>query len=235
MALENILNSIRSDGFTNPIANAISTTVGAFQIPSVSELQVLATNQAAVSGLPIPPSGEVVAAQAAIVNTINTINTLIGHSDRVSGVDLSGDGTLATIAKTMGAARKINGDQSCSTVIAAFGAIAKAQEYVDEINEAFQKIEDFKQDVIGKIASTTAALGNLSTKIANQIISDTTALVNAQLQIAEAALANSVTELAQDECMGAIMSSVMSQGLKNEVNKVIAEESLKFRKAQYGY
>jgi hypothetical protein len=231
-----ILNSIRSgSGFTNPISNAISTTVGAFNIPSVSELQAAATAQSLVTGLPVPPAGEIVAAQAAIVNTVNSINSLIGHSDRISGVDLTGNGTLATIAKTMGAARKSNGEKSCATVLGAFGTIAKAQQYIDEVQGVLETINQFKNNVAANIAGMTAAAGVFVTKVAEQILSDTAALANAQLQLAEAAVASSVSSLVQDECMAAIMSSVMSQGLKNEVNKVIESEALKFRKARFGY
>lgn len=231
-----ILNSIRNGaGFTNPISNAISTTVGAFNIPSVSELQAAATAQSLVTGLPVPPAGEIIAAQAAIVNTVNSINSLIGHTDRISGVDLNGNGTLATIAKTMGAARKANGEQSCSTVLAAFGAIAKAQQYVDEVNGVLEELNTFKNNIAANIAGVAATTGAFITKVADQILADTTALTNAQLQLAEAAIASSVASLVQDECMAAIMSSVMSQGLKNEVNKVIESEALKFRKARYGY
>jgi hypothetical protein len=236
LSTDNILNSIRSgEGFINPIANAISTTVGAFNIPSVSELQAAATAQSLVTGLPVPPAGEIIAAQAAIVNTINSINSLIGHTDRVSGVDLTGSGTLATIAKTMGAARKANGEKSCATVLGAFGAISKAQEFVNEVNTVLETINTFKNNVAGGIAGLTAATGAFITKVADQILSDTTALVNAQLQLAEAAVASSVASLVQDECMAHVMSSVMSQGLKNVVNKSIEEQALKFRKARYGY
>lgn len=231
-----ILDSIRNGaGFTNPIANAVSTTIGAFNIPSVSELQAAATAQSLVNGLPIPPAGQIVAAQAAIVDTVNSINALIGHSNRVSGVDLTGNSTLATIAKTMGAARKANGEQSCSTVLGAFGTIAKAQHYIDEIHAVLEEINTFKNNISSGIAGMTAKAGAFVVQVANQILSDTNSLVNAQLQLAEAAIASSVSSLVKDECMAAIMSSVMSQGLKNEVNKVIEAEALQFRKARYGY
>jgi hypothetical protein len=230
-----VLEAMRNGGLYNPIRSAVDSALGTFQIPSVAELQVLATGQSIITGLPVPPAQEIQAAQAAIVNAYNKIGDLLGHTDRISGVDLTGNTTLATIAKTMGSARNATGELSCNSVLAAFGAISKAGEFIKKIEEYIQLVEDFKQNVAAKIVETVIGVTALAAKITEQIANDVGAYAAAQLRLAEEFVANSISSLVQDECMSAILSNVMTQEMKNVVNTQIDKTATELRKARYGY
>lgn len=230
-----VLEAMRNGGLYNPIRSAVDGALGTFQIPSVSELQVLATGQSLVTGLPVPPAQEIEAAQAAIVNTYNKIGEFLGHTDRISGVDLTGNTTLATIAKTMGSARNANGELSCSSVLAAFGAIAKAAEFIKKIEQFIQTVDEFKEDIANKIIETVVTLASIATELVQQVANDVAAYAAAQLRLAEEFVANSIASLVQDECMGAILTNVMTQEMKNVVNTQIDKTATELRKARYGY
>lgn len=230
-----VLEAMRNGGLYNPIRSAVTGTFGSFQIPSVSELQVLATGQSLITGLPVPPAPQIVAAQESLVTAYNKVNEFLGHTDRISGVDLTGNTTLATIAKTVGAARNVNGELSCSSVLAAFGALTKADEYIQKINEFIQKVEEFKANVAGRIVETVLTAVGLVAVLVEQIANDVGAFAAAQLRLAEEFVANSIASLVEDECMSAILTNVMTQEMKNVVNKQIDESAAQLRKARYGY
>jgi hypothetical protein len=230
-----VLEAMRNGGLYNPIRSAVTGAFGSFSIPSVSELQVLATGQSLITGLPVPPAPEIVAAQEALVNSYNKINELLGHTDRLSGVDLAGNTTLATIAKTVGAARNVNGELSCNSVLAAFGALSKAGEFIKKIEEFIQKVEEFKANVAGRIIETVLTAVALASQITEQIANDIGAFAAAQLRLAEEFVANSIASLVEDECMSAILTNVMTQEMKNVVNKQIDESASQIRKARFGY
>jgi hypothetical protein len=230
-----VLDAMRNGGLYNPIRSAVTNKLGSFSIPSVSELQTLATAQNLITGLPVPPAPDITAAQTAIVSAYNKISELLGHTDRLSGVNLTGNTTLATIAKTMGSARNANGDLSCDSVLGAFGALTKINEFTNKINEYIQKVEEFKQNVAGKITETVVIATALVASITEQIANDVGAYAAAQLRLAEEFVANSITSLVQDECMGAILTNVMTQEMKNVVNTQIEKTATEIRKARYGY
>lgn len=230
-----VLEAMRDGGFYNPIRSAVTSKLGSFSIPSVSELQTLATGQSLVTGLPVPPAPQITAAQDAIVNSYNKINELLGHTDRLSGVDLTGNTTLATIAKTMGAARNANGELSCSSVLAAFGALNKATEFIKKIEDYIQMVENFKQNVAAKIVETVVGATALAAAITEQIANDVGAYAAAQVRLAEEFVANSIASLVQDECTGAILTNIMTQQMKNVVNTQIEQTATELRKARYGY
>ena len=230
-----VLEAMRDGGLYNPIRSAVTDKLGSFSIPSVSELQTLATGQSLITGLPVPPAPQITAAQETIVNGYNKISEFLGHTDRLSGVDLNGNTTLATIAKTVGAARNVNGELSCNSVLAAFGALNKAAEFIKKIEDYIKMVEDFKQNVAGKIVETVVGVAAIATALAAQVANDVAAYAAAQVRLAEEFVANSIASLVQDECMSAILTGVMTQQMKNVVNTQIEQTATELRKARYGY
>jgi hypothetical protein len=237
MALDtsSILAEIRNAGFTNPVATGIDKVMSGFGVPTLSSLTALVTAQAAAQSVPVPPALQIEAAQVAISNTFNKIQDLLGHTDRISGVDLSGNGTLATIAKTMESARGINGDKSCSTVLAAFGAITNATQIIDDTVATVEYIKSFLIDTIAKINNIESITNQYVNKITAQIIADVAALAKGQMDIIQHSVATALTGLIHDECAAQIMAAVMNQPLKNEVDKVATEILNKTKIAIKGY
>lgn len=234
MDVSGVLNSIRSGGFQNPISNAVQSRLNAIHIPSVTEMTGLATAQSAISGVPVPSAGIIEAAQTSAINAVNSINNLLGHTNKLSGVDLTGNGTLATIAKTANAARSINGDKSCSTVLQAFGALHKATEYINDTLATINMIESLLLDIPRQAALIPTLVAGYIAKVADQIVADTQALAQAQLDVVQQSLAQHITSMLDDECLGSIASAVMTQPMRNEVDKVRQAAAEKIREARYG-
>jgi len=237
MSFNDILGSIRTvgSGLTNPVSNGVSAQLATVSIPSLTELNALATSQAALYSLPVPSAGVIQTAQTAMLNAVNSANNLIGHTNRISGVDLTGNGSLATIAKTINSARSLNGDKSCSTVLAAFGAIYKAAEMVTDTLDAINTIKNALTNLPRDAAAIPGILAAYTAKIADQINNDVAALAQAQLDVAQAAVASSLVSFLEDECMSQVVSAVMTQPLRNEVEKARNETTEKIFKARYGY
>lgn len=212
-----ILSSIRNSGFTNPIAAGISSALGGFSVPTLPDLTAIVNAQATAQSVATPAAYKIEAAQAAMASVYNSIQSLLGHTDRISGVNLSGNGTLATIAKTMESARSINGDKSCSTVLAAFGAITNAASMIQETLTALAFVQNFMNNTIAYIDAIPATAAQLANVVQNQIASDVAALAQAQLDVIQQSVATTLTDLIQDECAGAIVGAVMTQPLRNAV------------------
>lgn len=234
MDVSGVLNSIRNGGFQNPISNAVQLQLNAIQIPSVAEMTGLATAQSAISGVPVPDAGVIQAAQTSALNAVNSINSLLGHTDKLSGVDLTGNGTLATIAKTANAARSINGDKSCSTVLSAFGALHKATELINDTLATINMIQSMLLDIPRQAALIPTQVAGYIAKVADQITADVEALAQAQLDVVQQSLAQHITGMLDDECLGTIAGAVMTQPMRNEVEKARQAAAEKIREARYG-
>lgn len=234
MDVSGVLGSIRSGGFQNPIRNGIGAALNSITIPTVGEMTGLATAQAAVSGLPVPNAGAIQAAQTSIVNAVNQMNALLGHTDRISGVNLTGNGTLATIAKTASAARKINGEATCSGVLKAFGALHKTTEMVNEALATVAMVQSLLADIPRQIAQIPSQLAAYAEKVAEQITADTAALAQAQLDVVQHAVANHMVDMLGDECLSEIAAAVMTQPMRNEVDKVREKTLNTIYQSRYG-
>lgn len=225
MDISGILSQVRVGGFINPLAEPITSAFSGIVIPDVSALTALATVQANAQGVPVPSSGSIIAAQTSMTNVINSSNNLLGHTNRISGVDLTGNGTLATIAKTMQSAKTINGETSCATILGAFGAITNAANLITESIEAANKIKQLLLDIPGMINSIPAALDTYINKVANQVASDLQILAQGQLDVLQANISQVMVSLFDDECTGAILGAVMTQPMRDEVDKVATKVS----------
>jgi hypothetical protein len=148
---------------------------------------------------------------------------------------LSGDSTLATIAKTMGSARKANGELSCSSVIAAFGSLAKVAELVQASATAIEDAKALLADTVNNINSVPGKLQQFASVVANQIAADQAAFAQAKIDLVQQAVAASIVELVDDECFGSILGNVMNQKMTEEVNKVKTAARAAANKARYGF
>ena len=221
MDISGILSKVKSGGFVNPIGSKVQSSIDSLTIPTLAEFTIMANAQYAAL---IPPQTyvpeDIAAAHDASISAHAKMGELIGHSNRISGVDLSGTGTLATIAKTMNAAKSINGDNSCSAVLGAFGTIQKAAELVTDTLSTVTAINNILLDIPGQIASIPNQLIDYANKVVNQIATDISYIAQAQIAIVQNSIANSLVGLFDDECSSQILSAVMTQPLKDEVSKV---------------
>jgi hypothetical protein len=227
-----ILSSIRSGGFINPVSMGTSFALSSLSIPDIDALNTMAIAQAALNNTVAPSFNQLQDALNVITNAGGKVQELLGHTDRISGVNLSGNGTLATIAKTVAAAKNINGESSCSTVLAAFGAIQNSAQMVTEVLAYVQITKSFLSNIIGVINDLPNVLGRVINNIGQQIVSDVAALATAQLTIIEHSIAQNLLSLFQDECTSQVLAAVMSNPLKKEVTSAV--DKIKSRKLIQG-
>lgn len=220
MDISGVLNQVKSGGFVNPISSKVQVTLDQLTIPTLQQFKDSAAIQYAAASLPVAPALNLEAAYSKITDSYNQINELLGHSDRLSGVNLSGNGTLATIAKTMTYAKSVNGENSCASVLAAFGTIMKANELVSDTLNTIFAIKSLIDDIPRQIDAIPGQLQAYAEKISSQIIDDGAALAAGQITLLQNSVAQNLVSLFQDECAAQILSSVMGQEMKNEVEKV---------------
>lgn len=221
MDISKILDQVKSGGFVNPIRSSVDSAIGSISIPTVDELRTLAQAQVDAHGGSLPNDTQLQTAHDSIVSAMNKTQDLLGHTDRISGVNLTGNGTLGTIAKTMGSARNINGDLSCSTVLSAFGSIIKSSEVIGNVVTMTNNVKEFLSDIPNQINLIPTILTDYVDAVGAQIESDIGVLAQAKMDIIQHSLANNLVELFQDECASQILSAVMTQSLKNEVSTVV--------------
>jgi hypothetical protein len=228
MDISGILGQVKSGGFTNPIGSKVQSSLNSISIPTLDEFKAKAQEQYDLNvvlnpNLVMPNEATLEQAHNKVANAYNKIGDLIGHTDKISGVSMTGDGTLATIAKTMNAAKSINGESSCSTVLGAFGAITKAAELVTDTINTVENIKTLLEDIPAQINAIPGKVETYANKVAQQIVSDVEHLAQAQIAVTQHAVASSLVSLFENECSAQILSAVMSQPLKNEVTRVSNE------------
>ena len=222
MDISGIFSQVRSgNAFINPLSSQINAQLNSVPIPTLLDLTTAANAQAAAQGSLVPTELQLQTAHNSMVNAVNKTQDLLGHTDKLSGVNLSGTGSLATIAKTMQAAKGINGESSCSTALSAFGAITKGAELVADTVTTLGQIKSFLDDIPHQIDIIVAQTEAFSNRIVNQIASDVGALVQAQIDVVEHAVAQNMVSLFQDECASQVLAAVMAQPMRNEVNSVV--------------
>ena len=222
MDISGILSQVRSSSaFINPLSSQVNAALSLVSIPSLVDLTTLANAQSAAQGSLVPTELQLQTAHNSIVNATNKVNDLLGHTDKLSGVNLSGNGTLATIAKTMQSAKGINGETSCSTALAAFGAITKSAELITSTVDTINQIKDFLEDIPHQVEIVTAQTEAFANKVVKQIADDEGALAQAQVDIIEHAVAQSMVSLFQDECASQVLAAVMTAPMHQEVTSVV--------------
>jgi len=222
MDISGILSKVKSSAaFTNPLSSQVNAALSTLNVPSLVDLTTLANAQALAQGSVVPTELQLQTAYNSVINATGKVNDLLGHTDKLSGVNLSGDGTLATIAKTMQAAKGINGESSCSTALAAFGAITKAAELISSTVDTIKGIQTFLDDIPNQIDIVVAQTEAFANKVVNQIADDVGALAQARIDIIEHNVAQSMVALFQDECASQVLAAVMTQPMKNEVTSVV--------------
>ena len=165
MEINGILASIRNGGLQNPIREAVNAKVSGLIIPTVLELTGMAEAQSLISGVPNPSVPEVQAMHTSMIAALGSINSLLGHTNGLSGVDLGANGTLMTIAKTAVAARRINGESSCSNVLQSFGSLHKAEELIGDVLNTVQNITNSLLDIPRRAVAIVSEMVSFTDKI----------------------------------------------------------------------
>lgn len=224
MDISGILSQVKSGvGFNNPLSSRVNSALNSVAIPSLVDLTAMANAQAILQSVPAPTQNQLELAHNSVVAAINKTNDLLGHTDKLSGVNLSGSGTLATIAKTMQSARNISGESSCSTVLGAFGSLQNAANLISDSVTTIDSIKSFLEDIPNQIAAIPAIAEAYANRITQQIASDVGVLAQAQIEVIEHAVAQNLVSLFQDECASQVLAAVMTQDMKTEVTKVVTD------------
>lgn len=233
MEINGILASIRNGGLQNPIREAVNAKVSGLVIPSVLELTGMSEAQSLISGVPNPSVPEVQAMHASMIAALGSINSLLGHTNGLSGVDLGANGTLMTIAKTAVAARRINGESSCSNVLQSFGSLHKAGELITDTLNIIENITQSLLDIPRRAVAIVNDVSNYVTKITNQISSDVAALATAQADVVQSALSRHLVEMFEDECLGGIAKGIMRETLAYQVELARDAAREQYKKARF--
>lgn len=214
-----ILEQVKSGtGLFNPLS-VLSGPIGVLSGFTLQGLQDSAILQAQIKDIDPPNPVDVQNMFNKITMAKDNLSQMLTHSNKISGVDLSGAGTLATIAKTMSSARTATGQSSCQSVLDAFGSITDAAAIINEVAGIMKLVEMLTNDIDLVIANLPSALEALANRIAQRIIADQAALANAQLELAQNMIASSLAGLFDDECAGAVLAGVMTQEMKNAVEE----------------
>jgi hypothetical protein len=219
--IKSIINS--GNAFSNPISGKVNSALQGFTPPSVAELMGIAEVQFAAKNLPVPDYNEIAAAQNSVVNAYNKIQDMLHHTNKLSGVNMSGNGTLATIAKTMSSARNASGAKSCDKVLAAFGSIRDAANTINDCVTTIDLAKRMLKDLPGHIKTIPKQLDSQADKIVKKILHETAAIANAQIENAKHALSMQMAEMFQDECVGQVLGAVMTKDMNLQVKKVTDE------------
>lgn len=230
MSISNILKDIQNGGFQNPITKGINSAYNNLIIPTYGNFAASVLVQATEQSATPPGSEQILEAHTKITNAYNKINELLGHTDRISGVDLASNGNLATISQVMNSAKRINDSGSCAAVLNAFGSIMNAGDLISSTNGIIQDIQDLLNDTLANINSITSKVDNYVSKVAAQIASDVAALATAQADVIRHSVAANMVDLHLDPCTSQILKEVMGVTLNNSVQiaaKVIRESKIK--------
>ena len=222
MDVSGILTQVRSGGFVNPLSLQMNLGLTSFMPKSVDELTALATDQAALTGLAIPDSGQLQRAVASINNALLSTQSMLGHSNKLSGVDMSSD-VFHVVAKTVNAAKTITGEKSCDNVLAAFGTLQNATAILADTVATIKSMESFLKNIPGMITQIPSILESYSNMLTKQVIADVAVLSQARLVLMQNAVAQSLVALIGDPCVGAVLAGVMTEPLKFEVAKAASE------------
>lgn len=228
-----ILKSIQGGGLKNPLSG-ITTQLNRFPIPTLGELTSLASIQAAAQGIAAPSSALLQSAHSQLNGFVSSANQLLDHSNKLSGVDLTGNQHLGAIASVMTANRVSDGTSICDGVLAAFGAIMKAAEFLKGITDSINSLIAFIEDIPNKINQMIDQLTSMVNKIMTQIQNDLNALANAMVALAQKAIANVIGSLLDDPCFGQVIGAVAGVEMQGELNKVKGQINAKKNAAMSG-
>jgi len=157
---------------------------------------------------------EAISTDPAVINAFNKIQALLEHTDRLSGVDLVGDGTnLMTVAKTAQAARDIDDKETENLVFACFGTIV-------HFPENYIKFVEFVTAVAGG-GDLTEIANTFATDIDNQVIGDIEAYTKCKILVIQFSVASNLLSCNTDVDLSVVMNLVMTDKLKTEVSKAL--------------
>jgi hypothetical protein len=218
MDVSGIFKQIQLNGLKNPMGDQLNDALNKFTPPSLSDLTILANEQAILTGATVPDSGRMQSAILAIQTASNSVQNLLSHTNKLSGVDISSD-VLTVIAKTMNSAKTVTGEKSCANVLAAFGSLQNMAAIVTDTVGVMKLVDQFLLDIPGQIDAIPGQLNTYANQLSRQIVLDTAALATARIVITQNAIANHLVTLISDPCIGAILAGTMAEPLKKEVLK----------------
>lgn len=220
---------------------SLITSGGAFSNPYASHISSL-NLVVSVSGLTNPSSPFYINAIAdafsanplttftpskvtTITNTFTTmleqVTNFASHTDKLSGVDISGDIGLGNMAQIMTVARAVSGESSCTEFNKAFGAIANASIIIALIAELISKIQNFLENPEEIVDELLDKLEGMANQLVSQIASDLQAFAQGKLLAIANALSSAITGLISDPCFSAVINQIATDEMKNQIQSQI--------------
>lgn len=148
------------------------------------------------------------------------IDVLVNHSDKLSGVDITGDIGLGNMAQIMTIARAVSGESSCSTFNKAFGVITQSKTIIASILSLIDKIVDFLSDPEAIADELLNKLESVANNIISQVASDLQAYAEGALLAIANALASSISSLIDDPCFSGVIGTIATDTMKEAINNL---------------
>lgn len=151
---------------------------------------------------------------------VEKIDDLVNHTDKLSGVDITGDTGLGNMAQIMTIARAVSGESSCSEFNKAFGAITQSVVIIAAIVALISLIQDFLENPEEIADELLDKLESMANQIVSQIASDLLAYSNGRLLAIANALASSIASLVDDPCFSGVIETIATDTMKDAINNI---------------
>lgn len=225
-AVEEMTDIIAQESpFVNPISSSCDITAsyldGFGNSYDSASLFSLATSQYASNPIgSIPSESEFDTFFTYVNNLKNTIQQLKAHTDIFSGVNLAVDKNIVYMAKVVIDSRRNKGFEGCGITGKLFGAINKAQEYLNEFQSLLSDFSKFLDHIPSSFAQLKQKLIDIAANILFQIQQDLATLAEIELRSFQKQIANAITQLFDDECLGDIVTTITTPKIQEAVKTV---------------
>ena len=219
-------------GFVNPVAQdavLAQDAITSFKNTN-SSASLFALAQAQYAANPVGPAPD----QNLIDDLLDDLDSLFSaigdftaHTNALSGLSFGSEINLASILRTTIASRKLSGFAGCSLLGGVFGAIAKAQEFISDMQDIARQLQRFLADVMNSIANVRSFINNFASKMLNEISNSLLKFGQAQIGLLIDSLSNGIADLFDDECFGDIFGSIATDKVRESTGKI---KSAKTRK-----
>lgn len=217
---------LSGNAFKNPYDSAVASLKGLVNLngltsPSSPFYVAALANAFLENPLTTFTPSKVTSIAGTFTDMISEIDELVNHTDKLSGVDISGDTGLGNMAQIMTVARAVSGESSCSEFNKAFGAIAQSAVIIALIMALIDKIMDFLENPEEIVDELLEKLEGMINQIVDQIASDLEAYAQGALIAIANALSSSISGLISDPCFSAIFDQIASDEMKSQIETKI--------------
>lgn len=216
-----VLDLIQSgQAFTNPLAGPINTVK--FAVNNV-------LTHASFSQLdPFQQMNMTTAVQ----NLDSQLQQFLTHTNQMSGVDLSGPRNFLSMSQIATSARTALGSDSCDSLNNVFGAITQALQFANAFFQLVTLIQTYLENPQLLADQVIQSINFQVQEITTQIQRDVAAFTQTQIVALQNALAQGITGLVGDPCVGAVFSQIATDQMRGVVNQKVSEQTSKLSSLQ---